>query len=277
VSGNGQYFARYEKVGNSVELLNWRGDRFWKVKSSEYPYLSYSGKLIFFVNADHSRIRLLDHNGVEVGQKEISGRFCTAVAFSTPGDAAAAGFLDGTYHFMDGNGASLYSGRAPLGAVVKSVAVSPGGLFGAVHYGKGDKDYLDIIELAEKRIGTLQLSKQHVTKIGMDIADNGDVTVLDGDVITRADGDGDEVFTIKIKPARMGFSSVRHDRGMCAVSYTMLSGEAAFYLFNDEGEVLLSKEFPSESFLQSVMKGDLLLLRGSDNLYCYNVLRGPVE
>ncbi len=273
LSGGGAYAARFEKIGSSVELLNWKGARFWKEKSMEYPSLSYNCRLVFLMNADHSRIRILDYNGNEIGDKYISGKFCTAVAFSSPGDNGAAGFLDGTYYFIDEKGKRAYSGSVGSGKTVKSIAVSSGGRYGAVHYGDTARDFVDIVNIADKETGTLPLSGVHYVRIGMHVSDAGRVTFLDEDRIVQADDDGDVRFSIRVKPVRAGYSGVQFSGGFYGAHYTMKNGEAFFLLFNEDGDRVMEKEFPSESFLQCTMKNGLILLRGSDGLYCYSVNR----
>ena len=39
ISGNGKHLIEYEKAGKAIEFFNIMGDRFWKIKSFEYPYL----------------------------------------------------------------------------------------------------------------------------------------------------------------------------------------------------------------------------------------------
>jgi hypothetical protein len=273
VSSGGIYAARFEKVGNSVELLNWKGDRFWKEKTREYPSLSHTGKLVLLMNADQSRIRILDNSGNEIGDRQVNGRFCTVLAFSSPGDNAAAGYLDGSYQFIGEKGTVLYSGRVQAGNAVKSIAVSSSGTFGAVHYGSPAKDFVDIIGIGDGRVRTMPLAKVHMARTAIHAADDGRVAVLDNDAVVVADDDGDVEFTMKVKPVRTGYAGIQHSDGFYGAHYTMTNGEAAFLLFTDKGDVAMEKEFPSETYLQCMMRPGLILLRGSDGLYCYSVIR----
>ncbi|MBN1531679.1 MAG: hypothetical protein JXA20_03370 [Spirochaetes bacterium] len=272
-SSGGTYAARFEKVGNTVELLNMKGERFWKDKTREYPALSYSGRLLLLMNADQSRIRILDNSGNEIGDRQVNGRFCTVLAFSSPGDNAAAGFMDGSYHFIGEKGNVLYSGRVRAGNVVKSIAVSPSGTFGAVHYGSPAKDCVDIIGITDRRVRTMPLSKVHLARTAINAGDDGRVAVLDRDAVVVADDDGDVLFSLKVRPVRTGYAGIQRADRLYGVHYTMTDGEAAFLLFTDDGKVVMDREFTSETYLQCMMRPGLILLRGSDGLYCYSVIR----
>ena len=59
-SGDGRFHARYRKVGSEVEFFNAAGERFWRLPSLEYPYLSRRGRLIFLMNGDQSGIRIAE-------------------------------------------------------------------------------------------------------------------------------------------------------------------------------------------------------------------------
>ncbi|HPM35764.1 MAG TPA: hypothetical protein PLE16_14320, partial [Spirochaetota bacterium] len=62
-SGNGQYFALYQKIGESVEFYDITSARFWQKKSEQYPFVSYNGKIVLLLVADHSEVKILDKNG----------------------------------------------------------------------------------------------------------------------------------------------------------------------------------------------------------------------
>ena len=270
-SGNGNYYAVYRKTGTEIELLNRNGDRFWKIKSLEYPYLSYNGKLVFLMSADQNRLRILDYNGNEIGRKEVFGRFCTAVAFSQEGDSGCAGFLDGSFYFISEKGLVLFAGELPGQQMVKGIAVSRDGGFGAVHYGGMEQDHLAVINLTSKDVHTIPLKHAHVVKTAIHVSDNGHATIHDIDSILHVSDDAGLEFSIKVEPKRPGFSEITCDRGLYAASYTLENGEAKVILFNDEGKIFFSKQFPTESFMKAVIKENLILLQGSDTLYCYSV------
>ncbi len=274
-SGDGRFHMRYRKVGTEVEFYNAAGERFWKVPSLEYPYLSRNGKLIFLMNGDQSAIRVADYNGRVLGEP-LTGKTCTALGFSDRNDRGAAGFLDGTFYFVDSSGKILAKGRAPEGSIVKGVAVSGNGRFGAVHYGNNRKDCLRIVTTESGDYDDCCLSRVHHSKTSLHLDDEGFCTILDGNRLIRVSPSGRVKLNLAVPATRPGHSSVRCGGGVCAASFVTESGTPMALLFREDGTVLFSKRFPSESFLDASLQGGLLLLRGSDHLFCYGIRR-PVD
>ncbi len=271
-SGNGRFFAKYQKVGNDVEFYNVKGERFWKIDSMEYPYLSRNGKIIILMNGDQSGIRTVDYNG-NLGPIRISGRTCTAVAFSDIGDYGGVGFLDGSYYVMDARGALLHYGMTPKGTMVKGLAVSGNGSYCAVHYGDTRKDRLRVIEIGSGDHDEVELAHAHPVKTSMHVSGDGYCAIIDTDRILRVSSSGGVKLNIAIPPKRHGHSSISHVEGLYAVSYTTQNGVSRILLFRENGVMLFSKEYPAESFLDASLRGNLMFLRGSDNVFCYS-LRG---
>lgn len=271
ISGSGKYYITYQKVGKYIELLDINGDRFWKIKSMEYPYLSYNGKVILLLNGDHSRVRIIDYHGNEVGVKSLSGRFCTTLSFSKHSDVSGIGFLDGSHYILNDKGVIIYSFISPGANTVKGIALSSNGAFAAVHYGNSDRDAVKLVDLHDKSTEIIPLASVHGAKTAMNVGDDGTVAILDRDRILVCDSDGDTRYQIKIKPKRIGYSKIDESQGMYITSYTQESGEAVFLMFQKDGNVYFHKEFPSESFLDCHVKQNIILLRGNRNLYCYSL------
>ncbi len=271
-SGDGRFYVKYRKVGHAIEFFNARGDRFWKIDSMEYPYLSQGGKMIILMNGDQSGIRMVDDNGNLSGIR-ISGRTCTAVAFSDRGDYGAVGFLDGSYYFVDQKGKVMHYGMTPKMTVVKGLAVGAGGSYGAVHYGDGGKDRLRVVEIESGHGGETELAHAHTVRTSLHVRDDGSCAVIDVDRILRVSPSGSVRMSIAVPPKRPGHSSISFDNGLYAVSYTMRSGPSKIFLFREDGTVLFSREYPAEAFLDASLRENLLFLRGSDNVFCYR-LRG---
>ncbi len=269
-SGNGEYLAKFQKIGSEVEYLNASGDRFWKIESMEYPYLSHGGKLIFLMNGDHTGIRVADYNG-NISQTRIAGRTCTALAFSDVGDFGGVGFLDGSYCFVSPRGKIIHRGRAPQGAMVKGVAVAGNGLYAAVHYGTVGRDTIRLIDIESGDHEEADLAHVHMVKTSLHVDGEGYCIIIDGDRVLRVAKSGRIKLAMSVPPKRHGHSSITRRGGACAVTYTMQNGTARLILFRDNGTVLLSKEFPSESFLDASLRDGLLFLRGSDSVYCYRI------
>lgn len=269
VSGNGQYYVQFEKVGTTIEFFGIRGDRFWKTGSREYPYISYNGKIILLMNGDHSRIRILDFNGNEVGTEAIHGRFCTTIAFSKHTDFACIGFLDGSFYAIDNRGTIIYSGVIANNPPIKGMAISSTGNYLAVHHGGNGHDSIRVIGIRDTESYTVHLKHNHVTKTAIHVTSDGTLTVIDNNRILIFDGDGDIRNSLAIPAKRPGHSTIAYTNGLYVASYTKKTGEALFVTFRNDG-VLYSVEFPEEPFLDCSINGSLIFLRGSRNLYCYS-------
>lgn len=269
-SGNGRYYARYRKVGEDIEFYNAAGERFWKIDSMEYPYLSHGGKLIFLMNGDHTGIRIVDYNG-NISGTRIAGRTCTAIAFSDAGDFGGIGFLDGTYYFVSPGGNVIHRGRAPLGAMVKGTAISGNGRYAAVHFGTTRADRLRVIDIESGDHGEAELTHIHKVKTSIHVDGEGYCAILDIDRVLRVSKSGRVKLALAVAAKRHGHSTISRWNGMYAVSYTMQTGTSLVTLFMDDGTVLMTKEFPAESFLDATLGDGLLFLRGSDSIFCYSI------
>jgi hypothetical protein len=269
-SGGGEFYVKYQKVGSDIEFYNAKGERFWKVESQEYPYLSHNGRLILLMNGDHTVIRMVDYNGNILGTS-ISGRTCTAISFSDRNDYAGAGFLDGSYYFVGDRGRVTGSGMAPQGSLVKGVAVSVNGRHAAVHYGNNQKDYIRIINCESGDYDLAELAHAHQVKTSMHVNDGGYCAVIDVDRILYISDSGKVKMTIGIPPKRPGHSSISYVNGVYAASYTMQTGASKLILFREDGVILFSREFPAEAFLDASLQDGLVFLRGSDNIFCYSL------
>ncbi len=269
-SGNGLFYARYQKVGNDVEFFNAKGDRFWKIDSMEYPYLSYGGRVVLLMNGDHSGIRMVDYNG-NLANIRISGRTCTAIAFSDAADYSAVGFLDGSYYFLSPKGKMINYGMTPKGTMVKGLAVNRNGSHGAVHYGNTGKDWVRVVNIASDDYDEVDLAHAHPVKTSIHVNGDGYCTVIDTDRILYISPSGSVKLNIPVPAKREGHSSISYYNGLYAVSYTMQTGPSRLLLFRDDGVMLFTKDFPGESFLDASLREGLLFLRGSDSVFCYSL------
>ncbi len=270
LSGSGGYVAKFEKVGKEVEFLNAAGERFWKVKSNEYPYLSYNGKLVILLNGDQSRIRLLNYNGNEAGAREIQGRLCTIISFSSHSDFAGVGFLDGSYYILDMSGKIISTNRVGDESVIKGIAISAGGDYAAVHYGNNRGDFVRLVDTRENEYYTVRLKSIHLSKTALDISDDGFFSVIDRDRILITDEEGNTETEIGIPPKEHGVSSIDCAGELCEASYTGTDGISRFLVFKRDGDILMSREFAGETFIESFLKGQAIFVRGSQGLYCYS-------
>ncbi len=271
-SGSGAYYATFEKTGRDIEFFNIAGERFWKLQSQEYPYLTYNGGLVMLLVGDQSRLRIVDYNGNMRDDAVLTGRFCTIIASAPESDCAAAGFMDGKYYIIGKNGGVLTAGSVPELCIVKNIALSPDGAYAAVHFGDEKADSLMLLNTQKNKRHFAKLGRVHVTKTALSVTDDGTSAVIDYDRILLLTRKGKTARTFDIPPARDGASSITHTAGLYAAGYTRTTGEAQFLLFTDDGTVVYRKAFPEESFLDAKMSGNLILLRGSQNLYCYRYL-----
>lgn len=269
-SGSGGYIAKYQKVGNEVEFLNARGERFWKVRSNEYPYLSHNGRLVLLLNGDQSRLRILDFNGNNIGVKQISGRLCTVISFSEKTDFAGAGFLDGWYYIINNKGQLAASDRVPDESLIKGIAISDSGNFFAIHYGNNRSDNIRLGDLEAGKIFNFPIKNIHHTRTAIAVSDSGRVYIIDYNRIIITDDEGNTEIAINIPPGQDGVSSINCRGGVNVAVYTGTDGLSRLIIFNNDGDVILHREFPDESFLESFIQGRALFLRGSQGLYCYS-------
>ena len=181
-------------------MYNKKGDRFWKIQSREYPISSYNSKIILLLNGDQSVIRIIDNHGNEIGQKNIYGRLCTSIVFSRKNDFGAIGFINGRYYFINEKGKLIHKGITTSKKIVKTMAVSSNGAYGAVHYGDTQKDTVAIININQKDVNEIDLKNIHKVKTSIHISDNGTVTIHDIDQILNVDEDGDINFRMKVGP-----------------------------------------------------------------------------
>lgn len=270
VSGNGEYYIRYEKVGTEVEFCG-NNQRFWKQKSREYPYLSYSGSLIFMLNGDQSAVRILDINGNTVGVGTIAGRVCTSIAFAPKGDYGAVGFLDGAFEAVGPNGASILKGRSENNGMIKGIALSNNGEHVAVHVGDAKIDWIELYDIPKNSCTVCRLKGVHKSKTAICISDDGKAAVMDTGHILLMNTGG--VYSeISIDEKKNGQASIvaASEPDIWVAAYTTAQGISKFLAVTSGGKTIYSKDFPQESFLSASVADELILLRGSDNLYCYS-------
>jgi hypothetical protein len=272
-SGNGLYHATYKKVGDTVELYGINGERFWSIKSKEYPHLSKNGKLVILINGDQTRARFFDHNGNAIGDKEASGHTCTVVSFSDGGDWGALGFLDGRYYLIGSSGKISVRGITPADSMVKGIAVSSNGLFLLVHYGDTERDFVRIVDVSAGKESGFALKNVHHARTALYIAPNGRSVVHDMDRIISCKHSGKTVFIMRVPEKRPGSSNICRDGEFYMTCYTARNGDAKAIVFLDDGTIVFSREFSGESFMHGSFEKGIALMRGSDNLYCYRFLR----
>lgn len=275
VSGNGRYYIRYTKVGSEIEFYGMQ-ERFWKQKSREYPYLSYSGRLIFLLNGDQSAARVINYNGNEIGVKTITGRVCSVISFAERGDFGGAGFVDGSFKVVGPDGLLIASSVVSAGDMIKSMAISDNGHFVAVHGGDIKSDHIEIFHTKKSTTYEYPLAYAHISKTALHLSNEGRLAVLDKRALLFLDKNARLDFSVTIEEKRDGHASIKENRLAYAVGYTTRQGISKFLIITKKGKTIYKKDFPGESFLDVAVDENLIFLRGSDSLYCYS-LHGKAE
>ncbi|MFH0974995.1 MAG: hypothetical protein V1874_04340 [Spirochaetota bacterium] len=268
VCSNGSYYVQYDKIGDHAELFNPSGDRFWRIKSMEYPYITSGGKLVLLMNGDHTKIRIIDIDGNPAGIKEISGTLCTVIALQQNSDYAGVGFMDGNYYILNDRGDLITGGIVADKAIVKNIAISPNGRYSLVHYGSSKGDFLKSIDASRDKSYDLPLKHVHLTRTALNINDNGEIAAIDYDRIII--GEEDEVESIiKIPASNPGLSSISCSDGVYSAGYMDVDGKAHFFIFLNNG-ILYQKKFSNETFIDSRIIKNIFIIRGSQGLFCYS-------
>ncbi len=271
VSGNGKLSVKFNRVGSSVEFLNTIGEPFLKMKSREYPYLSYNGKLILLMNGDQSRIRFVNFNGKIIGDKEVTGRMCTSFAFSKKTDFAGIGFLDGSFYFINEFGKIIYSDILKTGYLVKGIAISNNGMYGVVHYGNSENDHLRIVDIKKNTYKSGNVGFSNKVRTAIYIHDDGQTLFLSKNSILSFENDGDLSFKIKISPVRIGHAVFQFVDDFFVTTYPLEKGGSKVIIFNRNGEIFFSKKFIDEPFIDVYSRKGKIILRGTKSLFCYNL------
>jgi hypothetical protein len=270
LSGNSKHYVKYQKLGKEIELYNLAGERFWKTASSQYPYLSNNAKLILLLVSDLSKIRILDNNGLEIGDKSISGRFCTSITFAKNVEAAAVGFLNGEYHVINKDGKITYSGKVPENRSIKSMALSDNAAKIVIHYGNTENDSIISLDLESKDQQIFKLPNVHVTKTALHITNNGAVSILNLSYFFIIKESAKVIHRIKTVPQRVGHNSISYANGIYATAYRTKSGGSQLIVVTESGEILLNKEFSNDSYLDCKIIDNSIIARGDQNLFCWN-------
>ena len=271
VSSNGKFFVQFEKVGREIEYFNISGERFWRMRSLEYPYVSAAGRLILLKIGDHSSIRISDFNGNVFSENDIQGKFSTVISFSERNDFGAVGFFCGNYYFVSDTGGVIHSGRSPQGMMVKSIAISSNGKYGAVHSGDVANDIVTLVNFERGTSRGIRLQNVHKTRIPLHVNDNGEITLVESDYIVRYRQNTKPLFQIRINERRDGQHSITTGNGFTSITFMSKNGGVENIVFTDSGNVLVYKTYPTETFLVSYPSQSSILLRGSENLFGYRL------
>ncbi len=268
-TSDGNFYITYKKVGNEITMYNANSEFFWKLLSTEYPYISPNGSIIILLTADGSSARIADFNGNVYPNHELNGQFTTAVAFSQKASFAGIGFIDGRYYILNNKGQIIYKGISPPSTVIKGIAIDDTGNYALVHCGNSSKDYVVGIAIAKQKSFTHELSAPHYVKTSMAINTTGRAVFLDFDKLLEIDIKGKDVEAYQIIKKRYGQSQVSSNNDIFIISYPTDAGGSVWYVWQWGKGKLYQREFLEEPFLDHTLSHNIILLRGQDTLMCF--------
>lgn len=277
LSSNGKLFVKYQKLSNEIELCNINGDRFWKIPSTQYPYISHTGQLILLLVADLSKVRIIDYNGNEIGAKAINGRICTSISFSRDNENAAIGFLDGNFYIINKNGNIIYNSTTPKKQAIKSMSLSNNGQNLAIHYGNTKTDNILSFNLKTKKSFTFKLPNTHKTKTAIHVTNNNTVSILNKNIFLILNNSENNIKKIETISQKAGHNAIKYSNGIYGITFSNLAGGSNLIIVDKQGNILLKKQFNNDPYLDCQIKDNTILARALNNLYCYNFEFQPAE
>ena len=268
-TSDGRFFIAYKKVGNEIAMYNAANEFFWKIPSTEYPYISPDGSTIILLTADGSSARIADFNGNVYTNPELNGQFTTALAFSQRGSFAGIGFIDGRYYILNNKGHIVYKGISPSSTVIKGIAIDDTGCYALIHCGNSSKDYILGINIPKQKCFTHELSAPHYVKTSMAINTSGKAIFLDFDKLLEIDIKGKDVTAFDVIKKRYGQSQVSVSGDIFMISYPADAGGSVWYVWQWGKGKLFKREFYEEPFLHHILSHNIILLQGQDTLMCF--------
>ncbi len=145
----GRGYFTYRKLGKNISYYSNHGEELWSKPFSSYPVSDYYGKMLLLINSDGTKVDLLDTNGVPLGVQSIHGSFLTDYDFATETTAVSLIFSLGEVYWIGSRGEVGFeyifeSSNETL--FLKSCSLSPDGKEMSVHFQKGKKDYIAVLE-----------------------------------------------------------------------------------------------------------------------------------
>ncbi|MEJ5363311.1 MAG: hypothetical protein WHV26_14730 [Spirochaetota bacterium] len=268
-TSDGKFYITYKKIGNEIAMYNAVNEFFWKLPSTEYPYISPEGSIIILLTADGSSARIADFNGNVYPNDELNGQFTTTIAFSQKGSFAGIGFIDGRYYICNNKGQIIYKGTSPSSTVVKGMAIDDTGSYALIHCGNSSKDYVVGITIASKKSFTYELSAPHYVKTSIAINTYGKALFLDFGRLLEIDINGKDVIPYDIIKKRYGQSQISVSNDIFMISYPANAGGSVWYVWQWGKGTVYKREFYEEPFLHHILSHNIILLRGQDTLMCF--------
>ena len=146
-----------------------------------YPFSDPSGNLIFLINGDNTQVELVDHNGVGVGVKKLTGSFLSSFNFANEITRGIVCFSSGEVYVINEQGEIIFSKNFEKtlneNFFVKSCNLSSNGILASIHILEHGEDFIYIFEMLknkkEKLINKIKLPKIYPHLLQMAINKNG--------------------------------------------------------------------------------------------------------
>lgn len=268
-------YLSYKKIGNTVEFFSEAGELLWTKDYKSYPKIHPDGNLILFLSGDNNQVLVSDINGNPVGAKKLDGRFLTDISFASKnlsnGESAVL-FSGGELFVLDGKGSVLFETKMgekdPVFA--KSVSVSLDGTKIAVHFLKGNRDFIRVYDRSGSESEEWNLGRVLPHKINLAVSGEGEVLAGFHDSLVLYSRSGKISFEKKRSKIGPVYQTVFH-------SGTWFAGEVdgSLYFLDQDGIVLREDKIRSGEkpfrFFASGRNGEAFF-EGSKDIVLYRDL-----
>ncbi|PJZ70220.1 hypothetical protein CH373_12625 [Leptospira perolatii] len=239
-------YLSYRKIGETVEFYSQAGEVLWTKQFSSYPRIHPEGNLILFLAGDNNQVLVSDLNGNLLGAQKLDGRYLTDIAYSLKSGenkgGAAVLFAGGELFLLDGSGNLLFSGKLGLKEPVfaKSLGLSKNGERLAVHFLKGNRDFIRVYDKNGSEISEWNLGRVLPHKIYLSVSAEGEVMVGFPDKLCLYDDNGKIKFEKKRSKSGGVYQTVFHSG-----NYFVGEVDNVFYFLDGDGVLLDSETFPA--------------------------------
>ncbi|PJZ66267.1 hypothetical protein CH371_08270 [Leptospira wolffii] len=261
-------YLSYNKIGNSVEFFSESGELLWTKEYKSYPKVHPDGSIILFLSGDNNQVLVSDINGNPLGAKKLDGRFLTDLGFASKnlsqGETAVL-FSGGELFVLNGKGDLLFQNKMGEKEPVfsKSLAVSVDGSKIAVHFLRGNRDFIrvynqDGTESEEWNLGRVLPHKLHLA-----VSSEGSVLAGFHDSLVLYSKKGKILFEKKRAKVGPVYQTVFH-------AGTWFAGEADGNLFflGEDGKILREEKIKAADrpyrFFSSGRMGEAFLEGGKE-------------
>jgi len=266
----GKGFIEYEKVGKIVSYYSADREILWQKDFKSYPKPGFEGDLILLTSGDNNRVFLSDINGNLTGEKVIDGRFLSDYSFAPKNGGAVLLFSGGEIVRLDGKGRRKFSRE--LGgkgfSFYKSVAISPNGLYSAVHYLNGENDFISMLDDKGEVLFSIKLSSVYPHRIFMSPGTSGNALINLPDSLEVYNENGKPVFRQK-KKRKTGIYQLAFHTG----EFFIASNEDEIYFLDNNAKILKIQKnisFPARAIPSQTSRE--FFLETKNEIYEYSLI-----